>query len=48
MDWHTNIMPTLKDLDSNEGKKNIRNLNGTDIAEVSQYLFNGSLTVFGR
>ena len=41
-------MPCPNELDHIEGKKTIRNLNGTDSAELSQYTYKGSFTYFDR
>ena len=48
MDWQTVPMPLPIELDSNEGKMNTPNLNGTDEAELNQYYYNGPFTDFEK
>ena len=46
MDWHTNSMDLTIELDPTESKYSIRNLFGTDTAEMTFYSYNGSFTFF--
>ena len=48
MDSHTNSLPLPKELNPNDCKTIVRNLNGTDNAELNQYTYNGSFTYFDR
>ena len=48
MDWHTNSPPLPKELDPTECKSIIRNLNGTDRAELKKYFYDASLACFDR
>ena len=45
-DWHTNSMPLPKEVDPIECKNIIRNLHGTDGAELKKNSCNGSFTYF--
>ena len=47
-DWHTISMSLPKKLDSNECKNTIRNLNGTDSAELNEFFFIGYFNYFDR
>ena len=48
MDWHTNSTPLPKELDTNDCKTTIRNVNGTDSADLNQFCYNGSFSYFDR
>ena len=48
MDWHSDSMPYIRELVPIESKNFVRNLNGTDNAELNQYSQNGSFTYFDR
>ena len=48
MCWYTNLMALAQELDPNDCKNVIRNLNVMDSAELNKYSCNGSFTYFDR